>query len=376
MNEKHSINNSRKTESAPGAAPEEPRSQNRLSRLLKNAMPSSDGGDFFKNLLKDEFAATPEGIDSFLDYARKHSGENTKLDAYNLIQARVFLNIAIDTVKHATPNAPSSQAWIGQLISYMESWQEYGKRLEDRQKAIHDLSQAIDLISDPVAKKAVSQKCDNLLDVHEEITFLRYAMEELRFEAEKGKQKQKHSITTLGTPNDPLFDEIARIRNELNSLFDNIAKNDVSHGEKLDQLHELSKASIIRQEEIKGELPHGGIKYLKKLIEEGPKELIKRYAERFSKVTSSLSPVQWKVYKLHRDGESNAKIAKALSYSHSHIGRMLKEIDMVFKKNNLPSGIIFYVQMKREPSYVLDDDNKVEFSSCEMPDEYDEDGND
>ena len=107
----------------------------------------------------------------------------------------------------------------------MQSFLEYGRKLDDRQNAIYDLSHSIDLIDDPVVKETVSRKYDNLLDVHEEIVHLRYSMEELRCKVEK--EKWKHSHVAFYEP-DPLFDEI---NGNMNSLL----KSTLNQEKKLDQ---------------------------------------------------------------------------------------------------------------------------------------------
>lgn len=357
MNEKHPTNENLKTpEPAPRTVFTEPIPQDKLSRMVKDAMATSDGGELFKHILRDKFDVTPENIVWFLNYTRIHSEENVQLDAYNLIRARVNYDLAGDTVKYSSLDTPH-QDLLDKLGDYLESLMVYVKKLGDRQKAINDLFHSLDLIDDPVVRETLSKKCNHLLDVHEEIAFLQYSMDELKVKVEKEKQQQSQ-IASDGQ-DDPLVDEIAEMRNDINSL----SQSALSQEGKLEQLHDLSKASLIGQEEIKGELPPGGIKWLKELLQETPAKLAKIYGERFSKVTSQLTPVQWKVYNLHRDGESNAKIARALGYSHPHIGKMLKEIDMVFVANELPSRITFYVQQKRVPSYLLDEDNKEGLSS-------------
>ena len=225
MNEKNSINNSRTTESAPGAVPEEPISPDKLSRLLKDAMASPDGGDFFKCLLRDEFDNTPETIIGFLRLAQKHSKENSKLDIYSLIRLRVHIDVARDLQKDVLFDTSVPQGLKDNLVDYMQSFLEYGRKLEDRQKVISDLSQSIDLIDDPVVKEAVNQKYEKLLDVHEEFAYLRYSMGELRCKVEK--EKWKHSYASF-SEHDPLFDEI---NENMNSLLKSVSNQE----KKLDQ---------------------------------------------------------------------------------------------------------------------------------------------
>lgn len=306
---------------------------------------------------------SPENIVSFFRFFRAYTEEKSIFDVYSLIRTMREKNLTVDVEAYAKLDDPDCRELMYKLKDYVDSFQEYIDRLNDRLRAIAELADAVDLIDDPTVKQTVMQKCDNVLDIHEALFFFYNSLEELRLKLEI--EKLKYSQKKSNAP-EILSDRVTEINDLMLALFGglgSLAKSNFNQEEKLDRLHELSKESLIGQKEIKGELPPGGIRQLKKLLQENPKELAKRYGERFSKVASQLTPAQWKVYSLHRDGESNAKIAKALGYSHPHIGKMLKEIDMVFRRNELPSGITFYIQQKRVPSYFLDDDNKEELSS-------------
>lgn len=358
MTEKHpTANDSEAQESAPQTA------QDKLSHIMKDSMTPSDWQEYFRYMMQNELFNTkfsftsPENIVSFFRFFRAYTEEKSVFDVYSLIRTMLEKNLTVDVEAYAKLDDPDCRELMYKLKDYVDSFQEYIDRLNDRLRAIVELADAVDLIDDPVVKQKVTQKCNDVLDIHEALFFFYNSLEELRlkFEIEKLKYNQKKSNSP-----DALSDRVTEINDLMIALFGglgSLAKSNFNQEEKLDRLHELSKESLIGQKEIKGELPPGGIRQLKKLLQESPEKLAKRYGERFSKVTSQLTPAQWKVYSLHRDGESNAKIAKALGYSHPHIGKMLKEIDMVFRANELPSGITFYIQQKRVPSYFLDDDN-------------------
>ena len=364
MTEKHPTgNDSKSQEPVPQTA------QDKLSHMIKDTMTPSDWREYVKYIAENELSdvsiplSSPKNTVSFLRFARACSEESDNFDVYAIIRMIIEKQLTTDVKAYVGLNDSDCRDLMHELQSYLALRQKYTDTLHDRIEAILSIADAIDLIDDPVVRNTVNQKCIDLLDVHEVIALYQYSMEEqhLKLEIEKLKYSQKKS----NAPN-VLFDKITEISNNITTFHDflgDVVKSVFNQEQKLDQLHELSKESLIGQREIKGELPPGGIRQLKKLLHENPEQLAKRYAERFSKVTSQLTPAQWKVYSLHRDGESNAKIAKALGYSHPHIGNMLKEIDMVFRANELPSGITFYVQQKRVPSYFLDDDNKEELSS-------------
>jgi len=340
MNEKHPTNDNSKTpESEMKLFPAELMPQDKLSRLLKDAITSSNWYDFFKNILEDEFVTTPETVACLLDSIRKNLEENAELDAYNLINRRTNIDLSADLRTYFVPDVPGYQELKNKIRDYAESFLKYDKKLGDRQKAIHDLFHSIDLIDDPVVKEAVSQKCDNLLDVHEEIAFLQYSLHELRFKVEKEKLKQ--SLMASCGQDDPLVDEIAEMRNDINSL----SQSAVSQKEKLDQLHELSKETLIRQEEIKGELPPGGISYLKQLAEETPHDMLLEYTRKLSSMT--ISPDIWEMYLLNQQGKDNYKIAKVMGIHFSTVFRKLERLKVELKRVGLPLLVKRYGTKKK-----------------------------
>jgi len=339
MNEKHPTNENSKTpEPAPRTVFAEPIPQDKLSRMVKDAMATSDGGELFKHILRDKFDITSENIVWFLNYTRIHSEENIQLDAYNLIRARINFDIAGDAVKYSSLDTPH-QDLLDKLGDYLESLMVYVKKLGDRQKAINDLFHSLDLIDNPVIRETLSKKCNHLLDVHEEIAFLQYSMDELKIKVEKEKLKQSQ-IASDGQ-DDPLVDEIAEMRNDINSL----SQSAVSQKEKLDQLHELSKESLIRQEEIKGELPPGGISYLKQLSEETPHYMLLEYIRKLSSMT--ISPDTWEMYLLNQQGKNNHKIAKVMGIHFSTVFRKLERLKVELKHVGLPLLVKRYGTKKK-----------------------------
>lgn len=355
MNEKHPTNDNSKTpESEMKLFPAELMPQDKLSRLLKDAITSSNWYDFFKNILEDEFVTTPETVACLLDSIRKNLEENAELDAYNLIYRRTNIDLSANLRTYFVPDVPGYQELKNKIRDYAESFLKYDKKLGDRQKAIHDLFHSIDLIDDPVVKEAVSQKCDNLLDLHEEIAFLQYSLHELRFKVEKEKLKQ--SLMASCGQDDPLLDEIIEINDNITSLI----KSAISQEEKLEQLHDLSKASIIRQEEIKGELSPGGIRFLKAQAAKLPEERLVHIIKALTK--SGITEEMWKLFWMNQEGMNNYAIAERMGVDQSTIYRKIKELRS--KLHNIGGGdlLVKYGTTKKKTENALDRSGAGEYS--------------
>ena len=238
-----------------------------------------------------------------------------------------------------------TQDFYYKVNAYDEAWRKFNINLVDKGKSILAVHELLSNISDTQLRENLEKELRSLLESQKMMDFAREKL-----------CRHFHAIQ--------LDELIAQIKDgmyaeEMRSLLDGMARTQQLHTEKLDQCHEFSIEFIIMLKTIEGRLPKGGLEYLLELLEKTPKDVALIYAERFCKVTDTLSSREWEVYRRHRKGESNAKIASELKYSLPHIGKMLKKIDSVFKTNKLPSGITLYVQMKR----VYFDDNKKELSS-------------
>lgn len=354
MNEKHPTNeNSETPEPAPRTVFTEPIPQDKLSRMVKDAMATSDGGELFKHILRDKFDVTSESIVWFLNYTRIHSEENIQLDAYNLIRARINFDIAGDAVKYSSLDTPH-QDLLDKLGDYLESLMVYAKKLGDRQKAINDLFHSLYLIDDPVVRETVSKKCSHLLDVHEEIAFLQYSMDELKIKVEKEKLKQSQ-IASDGQ-DDPLLDEIIGINDNITSLI----KSAISQEEKLKQLHDLSKASIIRQEEIKGELSPGGIRFLKAQAAKLPEARLVYTIKALTK--SGITEEMWKLFWMNQEGMNNYAIAECMGVDQSTIYRKIKKLRSKLYNIGASDLLVEYGTAKKETENALDKSGVGEYS--------------
>lgn len=248
-------------------------------------------------------------------------------------------------------NGSLTQEFCNKQNRYTEAWKKFNVNFEDKGKSILAIHQLLDDISDSQLRENLKKELRSLLESQKMMDFAREKL-----------CRHFHEIQ--------LDELIAQIKDgmsidDIRTKLEEIVSAQYSHNCKLDELQQFSAEFIIILKKIEGRLPEGGIEYLQELLAKQPQEVALTYAERFFKITETLSPKLWKVYRLHRDGESNAKIASELECSHPHVGKMLKKIDLLFRENGLPSGITFYIQSKRLPSYVLDDDNKEELSFSE-----------
>lgn len=258
-----------------------------------------------------------------------------------------------------------TQDFYYKVNAYDEAWRKFNINLEDKGKSILALHELLSNISDTQLRENLEKELRSLLESQKMMDFAREKL-----------CRHFHAIQ--------LDELIAQIKDgmhadEMRNLLDGMASIQQLHTEKLDQCHEFSIEFIIMLKTIEGRLPKGGLEYLLELLEKTPKDVALIYAERFCKVTDTLPSREWEVYRRHRKGESNAKIASELKYSLPHIGKILKKIDSVFRTNKLPSGISYYIQRKRVPSCFLDDDNKKNSSGGShrnSKDNYDEDDDD
>lgn len=212
-------------------------------------------------------------------------------------------------------NGTLTQEFCSKLNQYTEAWKKFNVNFEDKAKSILAINQLLCAISDPQLRENLETELCSLLESQKMMDFAREKL-----------CRHFHSIQ--------LDELIAQIKDgtsidDIRAKLEEIVSAQYSHNCKLDELQQFSAGFIVILKKIEGRLPEGGIEYLQELLAEQPKEVALTYAERFCKITETLSPKQWRVYRLHRDGESNAKIASELECSHPHVGKMLKKIDLV-----------------------------------------------
>ena len=242
MNEKHPTNdNPSVSKSAPKLVPVEQASQDQLSCMMKDSMSPDDWRKYLYYMMQHDLhkldlsIVSPENLVSYFWFVRFCTDEKSIFDVYSLIRTILEKKLAVDIRTYAKLDDPDCRELMYKLKDYMESFKEYIKRLNDRLKAISALADAIDLIDNPATKQIVTEKCNDVIDIHDALFYFYNSLEELRLklEIEKLKYTQKKSNSP-----DVLSDKINEIVGFMPALGEALtllAQNTLKQKEKLEQ---------------------------------------------------------------------------------------------------------------------------------------------
>lgn len=231
---------------------------------------------------------------------------------------------------------------------YNEAWRKFNINLKDKEKSILAIHRFLDDISDSRLRENFEKELRSLLESQKMMDFAREKL-----------CRHFHAIQ--------LDELIAQIKDGMDAdamrqLLGEITKTLQLHTEKLDQWHEFSKKSIIMQEEIKGLLPPGGIRLLKKLATEIPAEKLKQVIRSLTR--SGITEDMWELFWMNWNGMNNYDIAKRKNVDQSTIFRRMNTLKdkLVGIDPDLGNLLIKYGTTTKQAKKTLDESGVGEYS--------------